>query len=107
MKVLPIARLTLVAGLMAAATWASSVSAQQNAMTLDELEAYVQQQRIELEEAIANRDENRARVEELQIALQEQSERRELLQSEVESLCQEHDDVEPGTFSECMDQYGS
>jgi len=107
MKVHTMLRFSFASAFIAGALMATSVYAQQGRMTLDELEKLVQDQRIELEAVIAEREKNQAKIDDLEVALEELDSRGGLLQSEVESLCQEHDDAKPGTFDVCMDQFGS
>jgi len=57
--------------------------------------------------AIQNRDETKARVEEAQNAIDEQELRHQELLDEVDSLCREQEELQPGSFADCMAQFGS
>jgi len=87
----------------------SSVAAvaQQKEMSVEELEAYIVEQKEALEDAIANRDETEAKALEVKEALAEQDARREQLEEEVDELCLELDAADPGSYDECKAQFSS
>lgn len=85
----------------------SAVMSQQKAMSVEELDQYIQEQKAALKEAISNRDETAAKAREVQEALAEQDARRELLEMEVEELCLEHEAVESGSYDDCKAQFSS
>ena len=81
------------------------VTAQQQEMSLDELEQYIEEQKVALDEAIASRDETESKVKEVQEALAEQEARRAQLEEEVDELCTELDEAEPGSYEDCKAEF--
>jgi len=57
--------------------------------------------------AIQNRDDTKARVEEAQNAIDEQELRHQELLDEVDSLCREQEELQTGSFADCMAQFSS
>ena len=88
----------LTVGLMSAP---AIVSAQQQ-LSVEELEKKVEEQRIALEEAIANREATAAQAEEIQAALDESEESRLAVEAKIETLCKEQEELNAGSFDECM-----
>ncbi len=82
-------------------------SAQQQEMSVEELEAFVEEQKQLLEEAKANREETESRANAVREALAEQEARREQLEKEVTDLCQELVDAGETTMDECKANFGS
>ena len=81
--------------------------AQQEDMTVEKLELYIQEQKALLEETINNREETKAKALEVQEALAEQDARREQLEKEVDELCLEMEAAEPGSYDDCKAQFSS
>jgi len=101
-------RLTLITVLLAGLACTPSIlSAQQKEMTLEELEQYISEQKDALDLAKQNRDETKAQVEEAKSALEEQDLRHEELLEEVDSLCREQEDLQPGSFADCIEKFSS
>ncbi len=78
------------------------VAAQQKQMSVEELEAYIAEQKIVLEEAQANRDKTQKKVDKVKEALAEQDARKALVEEELETLCKEQEELKPGTYEDCM-----
>ena len=86
----------------------SSVSAlAQQDMSVEKLEEYIQEQKALLEETIGNRDDTKAKVEDVKEELAEQEARREQLEAEVDELCQQLDQADPGSYDDCKAQFSS
>ncbi len=81
---------------------ATSLAVAQNELSLEELEEKVAQQRIALEEAIANREATEAKVAEVEAELAESEERRQQATEELQALCEEQEALTPGSFDNCM-----
>ncbi len=77
------------------------VAAQQKQLSVDELEAYIAEQKIVLEEAQANRDKTQEKVDKVKEALAEQDARKALVEEELEALCKEQEELKPGTYEDC------
>ena len=77
-------------------------AAQQKQMSVEELEAYIAEQKIVLEEAQANRDKTQKKVEQVKEALAEQDARKVLVEEELETLCKEQEELKPGTYKDCI-----
>lgn len=82
----------------------ASVLAQQKELTVEELEKYIEQQKAELEEVLANREQTEAKAQAVRDALAEQEARQLSVEEELEKLCNEREVLEPGTYDECMAQ---
>ena len=78
--------------------WAA---AQQKQLSVEELEAYIAEQKTVLEEAQANRDKTQKKVDEVKEALAEQDARKALVEDELETLCKEQEALKPGTYEDC------
>ena len=101
-------RSALAATLFVCVTLSSmGVVAQQTEISVEQLEAYIQEQKDALEQAIFNRDQTEAKVREVQEAIAEQDARREQLQNEVDQLCLERDAVDAGSYDDCKAQFGN
>jgi len=108
MKLPVSARATLLTLLLAMlASTSSALFAQQKEMTLEELEQYIAEQRDALDLAKQNRDDTKARVEDAQNAIDEQELRHQDLLDEVDTLCREQEELQPGSFADCMAQFSS
>lgn len=77
------------------------VNAQQKQLSVEELEAYIAEQKVVLEKAQANRDKTQKKVDEVKAALAEQDARKARVEKELEALCKEQEALEPGTYEDC------
>ena len=100
---LAIALFVVVAAFMMLAP--ASTYAQQE-LSVEELEAYIAKQKEALEAVRANRDETEKKATEIQEALAEQEARRLEVEAELEALCMEREEIDPGTFDECIASLG-
>lgn len=71
-------------------------------MTLDELEAYIAEQKAALESVIANKEKTEREVENVQQALEQITARESEFVAEIEALCDEREELEPGTREGCL-----
>ena len=71
-------------------------------MTPDQLEAYIAEQKAELESVVENRSETEARAEDVEARLAEREALLAETRQELESLCREQEEVVPGTLEECL-----
>ena len=76
-------------------------AAQQKQLSVEELEAYIAEQKIVLEEAQANRDKTQKKVDKVMEALVEQDARKARVEEELEALCKEQEELKPGTYEDC------
>ncbi|MFK7995246.1 MAG: hypothetical protein AB8B87_13970 [Granulosicoccus sp.] len=76
--------------------------AQNKSMSVEELEQLVAEQRIALEEAIANREDTAAQVESIRSELEEVRNRSLEVEEELESLCKEQESITNESFVKCM-----
>ncbi len=83
----------------------SAAMAQQQELSVEELEKYIAEQKELLEEVLANRDETADKVEQVREALAEQEARKALVEDELETLCQEQEELKPGSYDECRSQH--
>ena len=81
----------------------ASVVSAQDGPSVEDLEKLIEEQRIALEEAIANREETAAKVAEVEAALEESAERRRLIEEELKGLCEEQETLNAGSYDECME----
>ena len=81
----------------------ASVVSAQDGPSVEELEKLIEEQRIALEEAIANREATAAKVAEVEAALDESAERKRLIEEELEGLCEEQEALNAGSFDKCME----
>ena len=100
---LAIALFVVVAAFMMLAP--ASTYAQQE-LSVEELEAYIAKQKEALEAVRANRDETEKKATEIQEALAEQEARRLEVEAELEALCMEREEIDPGTFDDCIASLG-
>ena len=75
--------------------------AQQKSMTIQELEQYIQEQKVALEEVKANRDETEKKAQQVRAALAEQEARKALAEEELDMLCKVQEELIPGTYDDC------
>ena len=80
--------------------------AQEN-MSVEELEEQLEQERVALQEAIANREATAARVEEIKQALAESESQKGEVEEEIAALCEEQESLVPGSLEECLSENAS
>ena len=85
---------------------AGAVHAQDNSI-VEDLEKRVEEQRIALEEAIANREETAAKAKSVRDALDKSEERRLQVEEELKALCEEQESLKVGTYDECVASFDS
>ncbi len=81
--------------------------AQPEELSVDELEKYIAEQKELLEEVLANRDATAEKAEQVRQALAEQEARKTLVEEELETLCQEQEELQAGSYEECRRQHGN
>jgi predicted phage gp36 major capsid-like protein len=81
--------------------------AQQKQLSVEELEAYIAEQKVVLEEARANRDKTQQKVEKVREALDEQDARKLRVEEELETLCKEQEELNPGSYNNCKSHSNS
>lgn len=91
-----------VAGLGLAVALLSGVVHAQDDSAVEDLEKRVEEQRIALEEAIANREQTAAKAKEVQDALDESEQRRLKVEEELKGLCEEQEKLNAGSYDDCM-----
>lgn len=105
-----VARLGSLASAMALALVCAHVSAQSDAgteMTLEQLEAYIAEQKAALETVIENRDLTAEKAESVNEALAAAEAREAEVQAELEALCEEREEIEAGSKGDCLVANGS
>jgi len=75
--------------------------AEQQELSVEELEKYIEEQKAALAEVEANRDETESKARKVRDALAEQEARRERVREELEALCKEQDAINPGSYDDC------
>ena len=80
---------------------ACSAGAQQ-AMSVEDLEALIQEKKDALTESEEDRDANLEKQKELQAKVDEQAARQEKIEQELRSLCEERDQAQPGSLAACL-----
>ena len=83
-----------------------SFAAAQQTMTIEELEAYIEEQKAALAQVEANRAETAEKAEEINAALQEQEARQAEIEAEFKALCEEQDKLNPGSLDTCLAELG-
>ncbi|MEE9320548.1 MAG: hypothetical protein V3U76_08895 [Granulosicoccus sp.] len=87
--------------------FAATASQAQQAMTIEELEAYIEEQKSALGEVEANREKTAEEVEKLQAALAIEEEKRSAVETEIDSLCKEQEEIKGGSYDDCMKDFSS
>lgn len=82
-------------------------AAQQKQLSVEELETYIAEQKIVLDEVLDNRDKTQKKVDKVKQALAEQEARKALVEEELETLCKEQEELKPGTYEECKSNSSS
>ena len=95
------AMLTIPSVLVALAMLTPVAIAQQQSMTIEELEQYIEEQKAALEEVKANREETEKKALEVREALEVQEARRTLVEEELEMLCKQQEELKPGSYEDC------
>lgn len=93
--------------LFTAFLYQTSALAQSNTMTADELEEYIAQKKLALEEARKEKELNEEKSAKIKELLASKEEDQEKLIEEMEELCEERNKVEPGSYEACIDQLPS
>ena len=75
----------------------------ERAMTVEELERFIEQRKAALERVRENREITADKANEVERALAEQRERQRAAEDELETLCRERDALEPEGYENCMD----
>ena len=81
---------------------ATAAQAQQKSMTVEELEQYIAQKKAALDQVKQNRDITNDKVRKVNQALESQQQRHAGVESEVQALCREQDELKPGTLDDCL-----
>jgi len=71
-------------------------------LTPEGLEAYIAEQKAELESVMENRSETEARAEDVEARLAEREAVLEQTREELDTLCRERESLVPGTLEECL-----
>ena len=80
---------------------APAVQAQQS-MTVEQLEAFIQEKREKLQMAIEERDATVERQQAMNEKLEEQVVRQQQIEQELRNLCNEREEVQPGSLTQCL-----
>ena len=86
---------------LACVLMAGAVHAQDND-AVEDLEKRVEEQRIALEEAIANREETVEKAKSIKESLEESEQRRLEVEEELRGLCEEQESLQEGSYDECV-----
>lgn len=74
----------------------------QGGVSLEDLEKQLNEQKIALEEAIANRESTAAKAQAVQKERDESEERKRQIEEELKTLCEEQESLKEGSFDKCM-----
>jgi peptidoglycan hydrolase CwlO-like protein len=85
----------------------ATASQAQQAMTVEELEAYIEEQKAALAEVEANREKTVEEVEKLQADLAAEEEKRSSVEEEIDSLCKEQEEIREGSYDDCLKDFAS
>lgn len=102
-----LSRLVRIAGIAAMTVALATPVVAQDAASLEELEKQVEQQRVALEEAIANREKTAAKAKTIKERLSESEKRQKLVEEELEALCAEQEELQAGTLESCLNSSDS
>ncbi len=80
--------------------------AQEN-LTVEQLKKQLDEQRIALEEVIANRESTAAKAEEIKQKLLESGEQQRSAEEELTELCEEQEELKAGSLEECLSNLDS
>jgi len=86
---------------------AATATQAQQAMTVEELEAYIEEQKAALVEVEANREKTTEEVEKLQADLAVEEEKRGSVEKEIDSLCKEQEEIREGSYDDCLKDFSS
>lgn len=95
------------ASMLALALFYCAGASAQSQATLDEMEKHLEQQRIALEQAIAERDATGEQAREVRDELQEAKAREQQLQAELETLCEEQAKLNGDSAEDCLGRYNN
>lgn len=79
----------------------------QTAADVNKLKLQLEKQKLALQEAIADREATAARVDEIKAMLVDSKETKSQIEEEVKMLCEEKEELQAGSFDECMDSSGN
>jgi RNA-splicing ligase RtcB len=79
-------------------------NAQEKTMTVEELEAYIAEKKAALVKAQENREMTQKQAAEIREALAAKQAQEVELKAEMEELCTERNEVDPGSYDVCMAQ---
>ena len=79
-----------------------SISAAQQTMTIEELEAFIEEQKAALAQVEANRAETAEKAAEVNAELKKQEARQAEIEAEFKALCEEQDKLNPGSLDACL-----
>ena len=99
--------ITLAVLLATGSAFPVAVQAQQKELSVEELEKYIEEQKAELAEVEANRDETEAKARKVRDAMAEQDARKARVQEELNALCKEQEEINPGSYDDCAVDVGS
>jgi septal ring factor EnvC (AmiA/AmiB activator) len=103
---LPLIRAFVCAAALACSAQAAAQSEGGTAMSLDELEAHIAEQKAALDTVIENRELTARKAESISEALEQAKAREAEVQAELETLCDDREKLEPGTKEACLKQNG-
>lgn len=78
----------------------------QEGLTVEELEAYIAEQKEALETVKENRELTQNKIDEVQKSLDVAAAREEAVKAELEALCDEREQLEAGSGATCREQNG-
>ncbi len=102
----PLAGVLLCVALGAGSAAFAQGSTNSQEMSLEELEAYIAEQKAALETVIENRDLTREKVEAIEDAVAEADVRQSEVRAEIAALCEERESAEPGSLETCLAENG-
>ena len=74
----------------------------QQALSAEELQAYIEKQQVALDAVIANRDRTQAALEAKRKAHEEQTAKQEAIEARMKKLCEEQEEIQPGSMENCL-----
>lgn len=109
-QVSKIVHLAIVGGLLALCLGLMSPGFAQDtapkALTLEELEAHIAEQKAALEAVVENREKTELQLVEVEEALAEASGREDAFAADIDKLCKEREALEPGSLDDCLAALG-
>ncbi|MEE9334638.1 MAG: hypothetical protein V3U65_11180 [Granulosicoccaceae bacterium] len=80
----------------------SSTAFAQSALSPEELQAHIEKQQAALDAAIANRDKTQEALEAKRVEFEQQTAKQEAIQARMKALCEEQEEIKPGSMENCM-----